>query len=155
MHMKKAILIIVAVVAVLAIALTCVSIYFVNTPEYTLMKMQKSVQEEGLEGLMPYLTEDAKTTLGTMGSLVDNNLVGSLMGLLGQEDYLGTLKSELESVQWELNDILKSKNKATVTLNFQYDTKLAGTLEFVMIRQDGWKIDELKMPDFETIDLFS
>lgn len=151
--MKKALLIIGVIVAVLAIVISCLGIYVVSTPEYALMKIAKDVKASGMDGLRLHLTEKAQEKLDTVTSLADNKLVGALMGLLGNNDYVSVLKTEMQQVQWELDDIIKSDDNAEVILGFNYDDRLVGTIAISMIHNDeGWKIDGLELPKFDRID---
>ena len=49
------------------------------------------------------------------------------MGIINQNDYIGVLKSEIQEIQWEVDDVLKSKENAAVVLSFNYEDKLIGT----------------------------
>ena len=52
----------------------------------------------------------------------------------------------------EGDDVLKSKENATVILSFNYEDKLIGTIEISMIREEGeWKIDSIEFPEFTEI----
>lgn len=152
--MKKVLLIVGAVVAVLAIAITCIGIYAVRSPEYALLKIVKDVRASGMDGLRPHLTENAQQTLDAVSLLSDSGLVGAIMDLFAPGDYVGVLKSELQNTQWSLEDISKSGAHAAVTVRFNYDDRLVGTVVLSMLRQDGaWKIDGLELPKFDKISL--
>ena len=151
--MKKALIIIGSIIAVFAIIITCVGFYFVQTPEYALMKMYKDIKESGIDGLRPHLTEEAQETFDTVSAITDNKLVSSIIGLFDKNDYVSILKSEIKTVQWDVEDILKSSNNAAVILAFNYDDRLIGTIEVSVVRsEDGWKIDGLELPKFDKID---
>lgn len=150
--MKKTVLIIVSIVTLIVAIIIGGGIYIVNTPEYAIKKMIKDVNDSGLEGLYPYLTDEAKETIDTVSSITDNNIVNSIIGLVSQSEYINVLKSEIQEIQWEVKDVLKSKESATVILSFNYKDKLIGTIELSMIREDGdWRIDELAFPKFDEI----
>lgn len=52
----------------------------------------------------------------------------------------------------DVDDVLKSKDNASVILSFNYDDKLVGAIELSMVREDGeWKIDGLEFPEFDKI----
>jgi len=151
--MKKALMIIGSIIVVFAIIITCVGFYFIQTPEYALMKISKDIKESGIDGLRPHLTEDAQETFDTVSAIADNKLVSSIMGLFDKNDYISILKSEIKTVQWNVEDIMKSSDNATVILAFNYDDHLIGTIEISMVRsEDGWKIDGLELPKFDKID---
>ena len=151
--MKKTWLIIGAVVAALAIVVACLGIYLVRTPEYALLKISKDVKDSGVDGLRPHLTQGARETLDTITSIAENKLVGALMGMIGDGGYVSVLKTELQQIQWGLNDIIKGDDKAEVILDFNYDERLVGTIAITMIREsEGWKISGLELPKFDRID---
>ncbi|MGN8945251.1 hypothetical protein ACTNEF_09140 [Bariatricus sp. HCP28S3_E4] len=150
--MKKVRWIIISIVVLIVISITCAGIYFVNTPDYALMKIMKDVKESGMEGLSAHLTSNAQETLDTVSGITDNKLFTMVMGLLNENDYADVLKSKLQETEWEIEDILKSSDKATVILSFNYDERLIGTIEGSMIKENGsWKIDGLKFPKFDEI----
>ena len=150
--MKKTWIIIGAIVGLLAVVIVCAGVYFSNTPEYALLKMARAVEQDGMEGLRPYLTEETQEKVDEISAIAESELVNSIMGLFNQNDYVGVLKSELQEVQWDVADIMKGKNNAAVILGFNYDDKLIGTIEISMIRKGGdWKIDGLHFPEFDEI----
>lgn len=133
-----------------------VSVYFgvsvINSPEYALMKIANDVEESGVDGLMPHLTEEAQETVSAITSITENKLVDSILAFLGKDDYTGILKSNLKDVEWSLDDVLEGTNRADVVLGFNYNEKLIGTIEINMIKEDGdWKISGLKLPKFTEI----
>lgn len=150
--MKKKVLIVAAILAVLAIGITCVGVYAVRTPEFALLVIAKDVKTTGIEGLRPHLTVDALKTLDTVTSLADNKLVGALVGLFVKEEQLGDLMTQLEQVQWKLEDIVKNGDTAEVVLRFNYDDRFVGTVTFTMVKgEEGWQIDSLELPKFEEV----
>ena len=52
-------------------------------------------------------------------------------------DYVGVLKSEIQEIQWGVDDVLKNKENAAVILSFNYEDKLIGTIEISVIRDGG------------------
>lgn len=150
--MKKALVIIGSIIAVLAIIITCVGLYFIQTPEYALMEITKDIKESGIDGLRPHLTEDVQEALDVVFAITENKLVSSIMGLFEENDYISLLKSEIQDVQWDVEDIMQSNANAAVILAFNYDNRLIGTIEISMVHSgDGWKIDGLELPKFDTI----
>lgn len=144
----------------LAMVVTAFGIFFVGTPEYALWRMASDVKEDGLNGLRPYLTENAEKTLDSITAISQNKVVKILAGLLmlygklSDTDYAGILKSEIKSVKWSLKDVEKDKTQASVTLGFDYEQKLVGTVSLTMAKIQGdWKIDSISIPRFQKIDL--
>ncbi len=70
--MKKTFRIIGCIVLILAVVTTGVRIYFIRTPEYALLQIKKDVKEEGVSGLEPHLTGDAKEKLQSIMNVADN-----------------------------------------------------------------------------------
>lgn len=142
-------------VTVLAVCLIVgVGLYFLNTPEYTLIKIKNSVKESGIEGLDPYLTENAKKTINDVLKISENKLVQITIGMFNKDDNISVLKSKAKEIQWKLKDILKSKNTAIVVLSFNYKEHISGTFEIGMVREKGsWKVDNIEFPKFDEINL--
>lgn len=150
--MKKVIIIISSVILLLAVISSGLGLYIVNTPEYALKTMIDDVNNSGMEGLQPHLTGKAKETIDTVSYVTDSNLFNTIMGVINQNDYVGVLKSEIQEIQWGVDDVLKSKENAAVILSFNYENKLIGTIEISMIRDEGkWKIDSIKFPEFREV----
>ena len=150
--MKKTILIISSVMLLLAVVVGSIGFYIVNTPEYALKSIIDDVNDSGMEGLTPHLTSKAKKTLDAVSSVTENSLFNAIMGLINQNDYIGVLKSEIQEIQWEVDDVLKSKQNAAVILSFNYEDKLIGTIKISMIREEGeWKVDGIEFPEFTEV----
>lgn len=129
-------------------------IYFINTPEYTLIKIKNSVKESGIEGLDPYLTENAKKTINDILKISENKLIQITIGMFNKGNNVSVLKSKAKEIQWKLKDILKSKNSAIVVLSFNYKEYISGTFEIGMVRENGsWKVDNIELPKFDEINL--
>lgn len=150
--MKKTILIISSVVLFLAVVVGGFGLYIVNTPEYALKSIIEDVNDSGMEGLNPHLTGKAKETLDMVASVTESDLFSKIMGFINQNDYIGVLKSEIQEIQWGVDDVLKSKENAAVILSFNYEDKLIGTIEISMIKEEGqWKIDGIEFPKFTEV----
>lgn len=149
--MKKAILIISSVVLLLAVVVGF-GLYIVNTPEYALKSIIEDVNDSGMEGLNPHLTEKASEMLDTVSSITESDLFSTIMGFINQNDYISVLKTEIPKIQWGVDDVLKSKENAAVILSFNYEDKLIGTIDISMIREEGnWKIDSIEFPEFTKV----
>ncbi len=150
--MKRTLLITISFIVLIASTIVSIGVYITNTPEYALKEMIDDVEASGMDGLYPHLTGEARATLDTVSSVVDNNIFNTISRFIGQSEYVGILKSEIQEIQWSVSDVLKSKENASVILSFNYDDKLVGTIELSMIREDGeWKIDGLEFPEFDKI----
>ena len=150
--MKKAFLITISIVALIAITIIGMGVYVTNTPEYALKEMVDDVNASGMDGLYPHLTGEARATIDAVSSVTENSFFNTIVGFISQSEYVGVLKSEIQEIQWEVDDVLKSKENAAVVLSFNQEDKLIGTIEISMIREEGeWKIDGLEFPEFDKI----
>ena len=148
--MKKKWYILFALVLLVAVVMGCLGVLVYRSPEYALWQIASDVKASGLDGLLPHLTGDARKILDTANSVATNPLVLSLVGVLGGEDLVRFLQSELQKVQWELVDLLKGSDHAQVVIGFHYEDLLSGTVRITMVREGGvWKIDGLELPTFE------
>lgn len=152
--MKKVLYFVVPIITIII----SVGVYFgvsvINSPEYALMQIAKDVEESDVDGLMPHLTEEAQETVSAITSITENKLVNSILNFLGKDDYTGILKSNLQDVEWSLDNVLEGNNRADVVLGFNYNDKLIGTIEINMIKDHGdWKISGLELPKFTEINL--
>lgn len=152
--MKKCFYIVIPIIVILLSIGICFGISVINSPEYALMQIANDIEESGVDGLMPHLTDKAQETVSTITSITENKLVNSILNFLGKDDYTGILKSNLQDVEWNLDNILEGDNRADVVLAFNYNEKLIGTVEINMIKEDGdWKISGLELPKFTEINL--
>lgn len=150
--MRKAILILSSIVLLLAMVVGGFGIHIVNTPEYALKNIIEDVNDSGMEGLNPHMTSKAKETLDTVASVTESDLFSTIMGFINQHNYISVLKSEIQEIQWAVDDVLKSKANAAVILSFNYEDKLIGTIEISMIREEGkWMIDSIEFPEFTEV----
>lgn len=150
--MKKAFLVTISIVALIAVTIIGMGVYVTNTPEYALKEMIDDVNASGMDGLYPHLTGEARATIDAVSSVTGNSIFNTIVGFISQSEYVSVLKSEIQEIQWEVDDVLKSKDNASVILSFNYDDKLVGTIELSMVREDGeWKIDGLEFPEFDKI----
>lgn len=150
--MKKALFITISIVALIAATIIGMGIYVTNTPEYALKEMIDDINASGMDGLYPHLTGEARATVDAVSSVTENNIFNTIVGFIGQSEYAGVLKSEIQEIKWEVDDVLKSKENAAVVLSFNYEDKLIGTIEISMIREEGeWKVDSIEFPEFAEV----
>lgn len=150
--MKKAFLVTISIAALIAVTIIGMGVYASNTPEYALKEMIDDVNASGMDGLYPHLTGEARATIDAVSSVTGNSIFNTIVGFISQSEYVSVLKYEIQEIQWEVDDVLKSKDNASVILSFNYDDKLVGTIELSMVREDGeWKIDGLEFPEFDKI----
>ncbi len=149
--LKKVAVIIIVIISIVSIIAVLGGIYFVNTPEYALMKMIDDIEKDGLNGLNPYLTGDAEKAVNAITEISENKLVNSIIEVFDRENKVSILKEKIQETHWEVDDILKSNDKATVIVAFNYNDEMVGTIKLNLIRNDGWKIDSLDFPKFDEI----
>lgn len=145
--MKKARFVIVPISILLIGVFVFFGISILNSPEYALMQIADDIEENGIEGIMTHLTDDAKKTVSTIISVTDSKFINSIFQLTQNEDFTDVLISNLKEIEWSLCEVLKSKEKADVVLEFNYNDKLSGTIEIKMFRENGdWKISGIGLP---------
>ncbi len=150
--MKKFLLRMLSVIALALAGAACAGIYFIHSPEYALLETIEDVNDSGIDGLMPHLTADAREAVDAVSVLTEQKTFSSIMGMLDKTDYAGILKSKIQEIQWEVEDVLKGRKNAEVLLSFNYENKLIGTIGLSMVREEKeWKIDSLEFPKFEEI----
>lgn len=155
-RMKKRIIII-AVAAVLAGTVVGigagVGITLLSSPEFALQKMQRDIEENGMEALEAYLTGDALEFWDTVETITDNSLINSLLSIFNFDNNLSVLKSVPDEVIWTFDRIEnKQKDSADVFLDFNYEDRLIGEIEFRMTKTDGnWMISKIEFPIFDEI----
>lgn len=150
--MKKALFITISIVALIATTIIGMGVYVTNTPEYALKEMIDDVNASGIDGLYPHLTGEARATIDAVSSVTENSIFNTIVGFIGQSEYAGVLKSEIQEIKWEVDDVLKSKENAAVVLSFNYEDKLIGRIEISMIREEGeWKVESIEFPEFTEV----
>ena len=152
---KKRKIVIIVTASLLAVGIF-IGVFAIRSPEFALIQIAGDIQEAGVDGLMPHLTGDAEKVVSKIKSIYENKLVNYVSSFFNKSDYVGVLQSELEAVEWNLDDVLKGRKKAYVILGFNYKDEIVGTIEVKMIREkDGWKINGINLPDFEKVEFKS
>lgn len=145
---KKAL--IAAIIFLLLVVVFGAVISIRNSPEYALLTIAREVEASGVEGLKPYLTGEVLEKVEQIETLSENTVIGAISSMLNVEYYMDLLKTELAQVKWELNDIQKTSGQAQISLGFNYEEKLTGTVDFTMIREDrDWRISEISLPELD------
>ncbi len=150
--MRKSSKIVVTVVILLFLVVCGAGMYIVRTPEYTLLQAKRAIEKSGIEGLHPYLTQEAQEKVDLFFAITENEFVGAILEALNQSESVQAFREKIREVEWEVDEIRKSSKSADVVLAFDYQDKLGGTVELTMIREDGkWKIDEIGYPEFHEV----
>lgn len=117
------------------------------SPEYVIENAIKDVRTSGIEGLKPYLTENAEMKVEKIRS------ISSGMDILTGSNRISLLINRLADCEWTVIDILKGSESAKGIVAFKYITEeddIEGSVELTMIKEDKeWKIDGVEMPKFE------
>lgn len=143
--MKKVIIIILCVFIALLLIGGGVILYIINTPEYALMTMCEEVKISGFTAIETNLTPEANDKIEPIRKLAANKIVTSLLSLFSsEEDYAGIMIEKASEIEWTIGDILKNQHKASVTIGFNYDDKMIGTIDLELLKTEGeWKINDL------------
>ena len=88
--------IVIVLVLLVLCAGVCFGVYMLRSPQYALYKISKDVKDFGVDGLNPHLTGDAQETVEKVNSLAESDLLGSILTILGKENYVSVIKSNLK-----------------------------------------------------------
>ena len=123
------------------------------SPEYVLENAIKDVKASGIEGLKPYLTEEAQKKVDKAQTVSEGlNIIASLA--TGTENSIRVLIKKLPECDYSVEDILKGSESAKGIVRFKYGDCMEGTVTLSMIKEDKeWKIDKVEKPDFEKFDV--
>lgn len=121
------------------------------SPEYVIENAIKDTRTAGIEGLKPYLTENAEQKVERVRSF------SSRVDLLTGSSRASLLINRLADCEWTVIDILKGSESAKAVLGFKYITEeddIEGTIELTLIKEDKeWRIDGVEMPLFEKFEV--
>lgn len=126
------------------------------SPEYVLGMAFMDIKKSGIDGLKPYLTEDAKKKVELVSSGM--TLISTVGQLFRKSDDSGEdsnkavnfLMEKLSECEFDFKDMLKGSNSAKAVISFKYQDIMEGTTDISMIKQDKeWKIDNLTLPHFD------
>lgn len=142
--MKKVLISVLCIVIVLAILAGGGILYVINTPEYALAKICADVKETGFDAVLSNLTDEAYKKVEPVLKIANNNIVQSILSFISDDDYASILIDKASEVEWVVGDVLKNSNKASVTIGFNYDAKIVGSIDIELVKTDGsWKINDL------------
>ena len=130
------------------------------SPEYVLGKAFMDIKKYGIDGLKPYLTENAKNKVELISGGM--TLISSVGKLLGSSDdskedsnkAVNFLMEKMSDFDFGYKNMIKDEDTARAVISFEYPEVMKGTIDISMIRQDKeWKIDNLSMPHFDKFSL--
>ena len=135
------------------------------SPEYVLGKAFLDIKKHGIDGLKPYLTEEAKKKVEVIsGGMSLISSVGKIVGSLSdsKEDSdkddsnkaMNFLMEKMSEFDFSYKNMIKDSDTAKAVIEFEYPEVMEGTVDIHMIKQDKeWKIDNLSMPHFDKFSL--
>ena len=116
------------------------------SPEYVVEHAIEDMRTSGLEGLKPYLTDNAERNVETFISV--SNGVSLLTG--GYK--VSVFFDRLADCEWTVDEILKGSESAKAILGFALrspEDEIEGTLQLTLIKEDKeWRIDGVDTPRF-------
>ena len=119
------------------------------SPEYVIEHAIADVKTSGLEGLKPYLTENAEKKVDTI------RLVSNSVDLFTGSNMVSLLLNKLSDCEWHVVDIMKGSESAKGIVGFRFENGgdiISGTVELTLIKEDKeWRIDGVEMPKFEKV----
>ena len=116
------------------------------SPEYVVDHAIIDMRASGLDGLKPYLTENAEKNVSTIVT------VSGGVSLLTGSNKVSVLFSRLSEFDWTVVEILKGSESAKAVLGFSIGNgteEIEGTLQLTLIKEEKeWRIDGVDMPKF-------
>lgn len=153
--MRKYVIAIVSVIAVIAISAGFYLHSRLSSPEYALAQTIKDVSTSGVEGLMPHLTSQTREKIEAVSDFSDQIGLSDMLSSFTEKYALSFLKSKMAEVDWSVLDVMTGKTNADVLIGFDYNGKIVGSIKINLIReQREWKIDGIDTPQFERISLW-
>ena len=130
------------------------------SPEYVLGKAFMDIKKSGIDGLKPYLTEEAKKKVDLIAGGM--SLISSVSKLVSPADEskedsnkaVNFLMEKMSEFDFGYKNMIKDSDTAKAVISFEYPEVMEGTIDISMIKQDKeWKIDNLSMPHFDKVSL--
>ena len=119
------------------------------SPEYVIEHAITDVKASGIEGLKPYLTENAAKKVDTI------RLVSNGVDLFTGGNMVSLLLNKLSDCEWYVVDIMKGSESAKGVVGFKFENGediISGTVELTLIKEDKeWRIDGVEMPKFDNV----
>ena len=116
------------------------------SPEYVVEHAIADIRTAGLEGLKPYLTDNAEKNVHTIIS------VSNGVSLFTGTNQVAYLLERLADCDWTVVDIMKGTESAKAILGFAFGNgtdEIEGTLQLTLIKEDKeWRIDGVDTPKF-------
>lgn len=129
---------------VLVLILSLAVTYFFSTPEFAIIKLRNNVKKIGFAAVEQCLTEEASKKLEPIRKLAGNKIVSSILSAVSKNEYVGVLVEKAKQINWSVDDIIKNRRKASVTIRFDYDNNIVGTVDMELLKINGkWYINNI------------
>ena len=150
--MNKTAKILLGILLSLSIIGTGFWLFYTGSPEYALKQTIHDVQERGSEGLKDHVTDTLRTEIEVMEMISSNPLISYIAGAVSDQEATQMILSEIQEIDWTVDDVIRSQKQAQVIMRFQYKDSLKGTIPIKMIKDSGkWKISGIGIPKSESI----
>ncbi|MBQ2881118.1 MAG: hypothetical protein IJE40_02515 [Clostridia bacterium] len=142
--MKKFLSVVLSIAVVVAI-IGGIALYVVNTPEFALVKVCLDVEKNGFDAVLPHLTDSAYKKVDPVLKIANSDFMQSILSFVSDEDYATVLIEKAKEIKWDLGEFMKSSEKASVTVGFNCNEEIIGTIDLELVKVDGeWKISDFK-----------
>lgn len=152
--MKRSSIVLLIVALLVFAAVAGLTLRILASPEYALFETVRDVAKDGMDGLYPHLTGDAREAMDVIISVTDSTIFKLISGVLtatGESPFSG-VADIIGDIRWGLQDITKSPRAAHVVISFNYQDKIVGAVTLTMSKIDTtWYISSLDFPTFQKI----
>ena len=150
--MNKTAKILLGIVLSLGIIGTGFWVFYTGSPEYALKQTIKDVHERGSEGLKDHVTDGLRKEIEIMETISGNPFISYIAGQVSDQEATQMILSEIQEIEWTVDDVIRSQKQAQVIMRFSYKNSLKGTIPIKMIKDSGkWKISGIGLPKIESI----
>ena len=143
--MSKALKIVIALLLVIVLGVGGYLFYLFNSPQYTLSRIVKEINENGFTAVEPYLTGNARQTYQKVESLIRNPLVSLALAATPVQKAVSAMSKGAGNLKAEYRDVRQGGKKATITLHLKA-ASFEGDIQLEMIQENGWKIEDVAIP---------
>ena len=117
--------------------------YIPNMPEYTLHSMMKSIKQDGITAIEPYLTDNMLLIYQGARVVTENPFLQSLIPTDYASQFFDIMSDV--SLEWEFEGVERTRSTAVATLNVICDS-FSGLIDLDMVRVDKqWLISNISL----------
>ncbi len=149
--MKKAVIISISIVLVLAVAVIAGLLYFFSTPEYALLQLKEEYEDSGMDGIQSYFTGEARDMVQNVSEKSDGEDI--VTAVIRNMVDMGVVENNGDklTMEWEVVEIIKGSSRAAVIVKLECGD-LDEDIEITMVRKrSGWKINGINLSVFGDI----